>query len=125
MQSRKSGHHVRPKTCPEPIAHAPITKSTLKTALPTIVEKPTSPSFAKNTPHLGMVRGHLIKLLHQQLDQLALALVVLLPRQLIQPRNPMPQRIVLMVHYIFRIQRPGAVFVNLLEDIPDLLLLLL
>ena len=24
-------------------------------------------SFAKNTPHLGMVRGHLIKLLHQQL----------------------------------------------------------
>ena len=28
----------------------PMTKSTLKTALPTIVEKPTSPSFAKNTP---------------------------------------------------------------------------
>ena len=40
-QSRKRGHQVSAKTPLEKSAHMPITKSTLNTAEPTIVPKPT------------------------------------------------------------------------------------
>jgi hypothetical protein len=50
VQSRASGHHVSSSTSREKMAHMPMTKSTLKTAEPMMVPKPTEPLLAKKTP---------------------------------------------------------------------------
>merc|ERR1719273_192786 len=42
VQSLNKGNHVKVKTSLEYKTHMPITNNTLKTALPTIVPKPTS-----------------------------------------------------------------------------------